>query len=131
VKIGGGGFIDGLVSSAWYASGAPQLLIRTDVGGLYSMRNRTGRIAWRALSDGFGFESRNLYGTSAMGFAGNSSIIFKASGAYPFDGASYIFGSDNAGTQWQQLTPPDWHVPLCSNSAHTRGSGERLVAMQG
>ena len=62
VKVGGGGYVAGIVATPRSAVGTPYTFFRTDVGGCYRLLNTSGRscedgcsesIEWKPLSQRF------------------------------------------------------------------------------
>ncbi|MEC4893389.1 MAG: hypothetical protein SAL07_09370 [Oscillatoria sp. PMC 1051.18] len=126
VKIGGGGFVTGIVVHPT----VPDIVYaRTDVGGLYGW-NSTNQ-SWRQL-----FQADNLpenipyppYSVESVAIApSNPDLIYVATGAYTKSqdklNPGYTLKSSDRGASWQLL---NLSLPMGGNE-HWRWTGERLA----
>jgi hypothetical protein len=139
VKIGGGGYVAGIVATPRAAVGTPHTFFRTDVGGCYRLMNTSDRscedgcsesIEWKPLSQRFTHAEQNWFGGDALAASHlNTSHVWMAAGAY-FEhdevGAG-VFASVDAGDSWRLVSPVGWDVYAGSNNSTYRSSGERLA----
>jgi len=83
VALGGGGFTSGILVAPPTAAGGPTVYTRTDVGGVYRLRNASGALSWVPLTDAFTFTERNWYGGEALAVsATDAAHVWAALGAY-------------------------------------------------
>ncbi len=98
VRIGGGGFVTGLVVHPT----EPNLIyIRTDIGGCY----RWDPVAekWIPLMDAIGWEESNLYGIDGIALdRSNPDLVYVAAGKYSWGSPSDVLKSTDRGATWQR-----------------------------
>jgi xyloglucan-specific exo-beta-1,4-glucanase len=120
VKIGGGGYVPGLV----YHPTTPDLLYaRTDIGGAY--RWNAAASAWVPLTDGFGPNEGGYQGAESIALDPNDdSLVYMSTGQYnSADGHGRLYISSNLGKSWKHVELP---FSVGSNNAG-RAIGERMV----
>jgi hypothetical protein len=120
VKIGGGGYVTGLI----FHPTTPNLLYaRTDVGGAYRWDASTS--SWVAITDGFGPNEGFFHGTESLALdPNNDQLVYMTTGMYnSTDGHGRIYISNNRGATWQHYDLP---FSVGSNNGG-RAMGERLA----
>ncbi|OQP52508.1 WD40/YVTN/BNR-like repeat-containing protein [Niastella populi] len=121
VKIGGGGFVTGLVFNP---SQSNLLYARTDVGGAYRWDAATGK--WIPLTDFMGQDEETYSGVLSIATdPGDVNRVYMAAGLYTasWAGNGAVFSSTDKGSTW---TRHDLTIKLGGNE-DGRNSGERLV----
>ncbi|GAB4524385.1 MAG: hypothetical protein Tsb0014_02800 [Pleurocapsa sp.] len=119
VKIGGGGFVTGMVI---HPQDAGVMYARTDVGGLY--RWNTSKQEWRQLLsvDSIG-QKVSLSVESVAVDPNNVNTVYAAVGAYTHQDPGKIIKSTDGGNSWDVL---DLSLPMGGNG-DWRWTGERLA----
>jgi xyloglucan-specific exo-beta-1,4-glucanase len=119
VKIGGGGFVTGIVI---HPQAADIMYARTDVGGLY--RWDAASQNWhQLLSKSSVGQKVSLSVESVALDPNNPNIVYAATGAYTHKEAGNILKSIDGGYSWQVL---DISLPMGGNG-EWRWAGERLA----
>lgn len=98
VRIGGGGFITGLVIHPT----VPDLIYtRTDVGGCYRWDPVGNR--WIPLMDMISWDEHNLYGVDGIALdRNNPDIVYIAAGKYSYGSPADVLKSTDRGVTWQR-----------------------------
>ena len=120
VKIGGGGYVPGLV----FHPTTPNLLYaRTDIGGAYRWNPK--KSSWVAITDGFGPNEGFYHGAESIALDPNDdSRVFMSTGMYnSADGSGRLYISSNRGNVWQHVDLP---FSVGSNN-EGRAIGERMM----
>lgn len=121
VKIGGGGFVSGLVFNPVEKD---LLYARTDVGGAYRWDAATK--TWIPLTDFLGQDDENFSGVLSMAAdPSDANRVYMATGLYTqsWAGTGAIFSSANKGASW---TKTNLSIKLGGNE-DGRNTGERLA----
>ena len=121
VKIGGGGFVTGIV---FHPAEKGLAYLRTDVGGAYRWDARAGR--WIPLMDWMGPKDWNLLGIESLAVdPTDPEVVYAAAGTYTFSSASngVILRSPDRGRTWSRTDLP---FKFGGNESG-RGNGERLA----
>ncbi|RUS34089.1 endo-1,4-beta-glucanase [Jimgerdemannia flammicorona] len=122
VKIGGGGFVPGIVYSSTQSG---LLYARTDIGGAY--RWTASKPQWTPITDIFSAASSNFLGVESIATdAKDPKRLYIAVGQYvkSWAGNGAILASKNQGNTW--TTQWNASFPMGSNE-DGRGAGERLA----
>ncbi len=119
VKIGGGGYIPGLV----FHPTTPNLLYaRTDIGGAYRWNPNSSK--WIAITDAFSTLEGRFHGTESMAIDPNdANIVYMSTGMYLAGGNGRLYISSDRGDNWSYAELP---FPVGSNN-QGRGIGERMM----
>lgn len=121
VKIGGGGFVTGIV---FHPAEKGLVYVRTDVGGAYRWDARSR--CWIPLMDWMGPKDWNLLGIESLAVdPSDPDVVYAAAGTYTFPSASngVILRSPDRGRTWSRTELP---FKLGANEPG-RGNGERLA----
>ncbi len=121
VKVGGGGFVSGLV---FHPSQSNLLYARTDVGGAYRWDASTGK--WIPLTDFMGQDEENYSGVLSIATDPNDvNRVYMATGLYTasWAGNAAVFSSTDKGNTWMKH---DLTIKLGGNE-DGRNSSERLA----
>ena len=120
MKIGGGGYVPGLV---FHPTSPEVLYARTDIGGAY--RWNAASASWIAITDGMGPSEGFYHGTESMAIDPNDDKrVYMSTGMYLSDnpdGRLYI--SSNRGDTWTWVNLP---FSVGSNN-QGRAVGERMM----
>ncbi|THU38142.1 exo-alpha-sialidase [Niastella caeni] len=121
VKIGGGGFVSGLI---FHPSQNDLLYARTDVGGAYRWNAVTSN--WIPITDFMGQDDENYSGVLSIATDPNDvNRVYMATGLYTawWAGNAAVFSSTDKGSTW---TRHNLTIKLGGNE-DGRNSGERLA----
>jgi hypothetical protein len=119
-KIGGGGYVTGLV---FHPATANLLYARTDVGGAYRWNEATK--SWVAITDGFGEAEGFYHGVESLALdPNNDQTVYIATGIDAAAGSTgRLYLSSDQGDHWTHVDLP---FPVGSNDPG-RAIGERLA----
>ena len=120
VKIGGGGYVPGLI----FHPTTPNLLYaRTDIGGAYRWNSQTS--SWVAITDGFGPTEGFYMGGESIALDPNDDrLVYMSTGMYnSHDGSGRLYISSDRGDHWSYVQLP---FSVGSNNGG-RAIGERMM----
>ena len=119
-KIGGGGYVTGLI---FHPTTANLLYARTDIGGAYRWNQAT--TSWVPLTDGFGAAESFFQGAESIALDPNDDQrVYMSTGLYNSDAATArLYISGDRGDHWTSVNLP------FSTGANNRGRaiGERMM----
>jgi xyloglucan-specific exo-beta-1,4-glucanase len=119
-KIGGGGYVTGLV---FHPTTQNLLYARTDVGGTYRWDQATS--SWAPINDGFSAAEGFHHGVESVALdPNNDQLVYMVTGMYnSADATARLYISNNRGNSWTSVDLP------FSAGANNRGRaiGERLM----
>jgi xyloglucan-specific exo-beta-1,4-glucanase len=120
VKIGGGGYVPGLI---FHPMSANVLYARTDIGGAYRWNASTS--SWVGITDGFGPSEGFYMGAESIALDPNDDQrVFMSTGMYnSADGSGRLYISADRGDHWQHVDLP---FSVGSNNGG-RAMGERMA----
>ncbi len=119
-KIGGGGYVTGLI---FHPTTANLLYARTDIGGAYRWNQAT--MSWVPITDGFSAAESFFQGAESIALdPNNDQRVYMSTGLYNSDGATArLYISGDRGDHWTSVNLP------FSTGANNRGRaiGERMM----
>jgi hypothetical protein len=120
LKIGGGGYIPGLV---FHPTTPGILYARTDIGGAYRWNPK--KSSWLAITDGMGPNEGFYHGAESIALdPNNDKRVFMSTGMYnSFDGSGRLYISSDRGGTWTHVQLP---FSVGSNN-EGRAIGERMM----
>jgi len=119
-KIGGGGYVTGLI---FHPTTANLLYARTDIGGIYRWNQST--MSWLPLTDGFGPRESFYQGAESIALdPNNDQLVYMSTGLYnSADATGRLYISSDRGDHWTSVDLP------FSTGANNNGRaiGERMM----
>lgn len=119
-KIGGGGYVTGLV---FHPTSANLLYARTDVGGAY--RWNEAAASWVSITDGFGAAESFHHGVESIALdPNNDQLLYMVTGLYSSaDATARLYISSDRGGHWTHVDLPF----SAGGNNNGRAIGERLM----
>ncbi|HEY9023635.1 MAG TPA: hypothetical protein VIP05_04980, partial [Burkholderiaceae bacterium] len=119
-KIGGGGYVTGLI---FHPTSANVLYARTDIGGAYRWNQAAS--SWVPITDGFGAAESFFQGAESIALdPNNDQLVYMSTGLYDSANATArLYISSDRGDHWTHVALP---FSAGSNNGG-RGIGERMM----
>jgi hypothetical protein len=119
-KIGGGGYVTGLI---FHPTSANVLYARTDIGGAYRWNQAT--MSWVPITDGFGAAESFYQGAESIALdPNNDQLVYMSTGLYnSADATGRLYISSDRGDHWTHV-----NLPFSAGSNNPgRAIGERMM----
>ncbi len=119
-KIGGGGYVTGLI---FHPTTANLLYARTDIGGAYRWNQAT--MSWVSITDGFSAAESFFQGAESIALdPNNDELVYMSTGLYSSaDATGRLYISSDRGDHWTHVD-----LPFAAGSNNSgRAMGERMM----